>query len=164
MSTCFVYCIEGIVTWLAILDLDQNRTGYSWIGSEQEGCSITGSERNTEERLVRRLYWWWFVELNLSRKGTACSNEIGSLTSLMHVTSVHPVTTVNQFHCTRLYAVRSNNNKKKQVFQVACFDHTILLNLKNLSGKQSRIYESMVQEIANSNWPDNLLRKTEVFK
>ena len=31
-----------------------------------------------------------------------CS-EIGSLTSLMHVTQVHPVTTENQFYCTKLY-------------------------------------------------------------
>ena len=35
---------------------------------------------------------------------TAWCNEIGSLTSLMHVTQVPPVTAENQFHCTRLYA------------------------------------------------------------
>ena len=35
---------------------------------------------------------------------TAWCNEIGSLTSLMHVTQVHPVTAGNQFHCTRLYS------------------------------------------------------------
>ena len=34
---------------------------------------------------------------------TAWCNEIGSLTSLMHGTQVHPVTTENQFHCTRLH-------------------------------------------------------------
>ena len=34
---------------------------------------------------------------------TAWCNEIGSLTSLMHATQVHPVTTENQVHCTRLY-------------------------------------------------------------
>ena len=34
---------------------------------------------------------------------TAWCNEIGSLTSLMHVNQLHPVTTENQFHCTRLY-------------------------------------------------------------
>ena len=34
---------------------------------------------------------------------TAWCNEIGSLMSLMHATQVHPVTTENQFHCTRLY-------------------------------------------------------------
>ena len=31
------------------------------------------------------------------------ASEIGSLTSLMHVTQVHPMTAENQFHCTRLY-------------------------------------------------------------
>ena len=35
---------------------------------------------------------------------TAWCNEIGSLMSQMHVTQVHPVTTENQFHCTRLYS------------------------------------------------------------
>ena len=35
---------------------------------------------------------------------TDCCCEIGSLTSLDHVTQVHPVTAENQFHCTRLYA------------------------------------------------------------
>ena len=34
---------------------------------------------------------------------TAWCSEIGSLTSPMHATQVHPVTTENQFHCTRLY-------------------------------------------------------------
>ena len=34
---------------------------------------------------------------------TAWCCEIGSLTSLMDVTQVHPVTTENQFSCTRLY-------------------------------------------------------------
>ena len=34
---------------------------------------------------------------------TAWCSDIGSLTSLMHVTRVHPVTTEIQFHCTRLY-------------------------------------------------------------
>ena len=34
---------------------------------------------------------------------TAWCSEIGSLTSLMHVIQVHPVTAENQFHCTRLY-------------------------------------------------------------
>ena len=41
---------------------------------------------------------------------TAWCNEIGSLTSLMHVTQVHPVTTENQFHCTWLYMVDEYNN------------------------------------------------------
>ena len=34
---------------------------------------------------------------------TAWCSEIGSLTSLMHETQVHLMTTENQFHCTRLY-------------------------------------------------------------
>ena len=34
---------------------------------------------------------------------TVWCSEIGPLTSLMHVTQVQPVTTKNQFHCTRLY-------------------------------------------------------------
>ena len=33
----------------------------------------------------------------------AWCSEIGSLTSLMHLTQVHPLTTKNQFHCTRLF-------------------------------------------------------------
>ena len=37
---------------------------------------------------------------------TGWCNEIGSLTSPMHVTQVHPVTTENRFHCTRLYTGR----------------------------------------------------------
>ena len=40
---------------------------------------------------------------------TAWCNEIGSLTSLMHVTQVHPVTTENQFHCTRLYSSKTTS-------------------------------------------------------
>ena len=52
----------------------------------------------------------WFHVLHVEpsgehQKNTAWFNEIGSLTSLMHVTHVHPVTTENQFHCTKLYAV-----------------------------------------------------------
>ena len=38
---------------------------------------------------------------------TAWCSEIGSLMSLMHTTQVHPVTSENQFHCTRLYEKRS---------------------------------------------------------
>ena len=40
---------------------------------------------------------------NIIWSSTVWCNEIGSLTSLMHVTQVHPVTTENRFHCTRLY-------------------------------------------------------------
>ena len=38
----------------------------------------------------------------ISPPNTAWCSEIGSLTSLMHVSQVHSVTTENQFHCTRL--------------------------------------------------------------
>ena len=146
------------VTRLAILDLDQNKTGYSRIGSEQEGYSRTGAECNIEQRLVRR---WFDDDWICPAKITACSNEIGSLTSLMHVTQVHPGTTENQFHCTRLHAVRSNN--KRQVFSIFLLLHTITWKSVSLPGKQSRIYKSMAQEIANSNGPENLLWKTEAL-
>ena len=45
---------------------------------------------------------------------TAWCNEIGSLTSLMHVTQVHPVTTENQLHCTRLYFRKSSHCVQKR--------------------------------------------------
>ena len=43
------------------------------------------------------------------RRHTAWCNEIGPLTSLIHVTQVHPVTTEDQFHCTRLYRFPSDH-------------------------------------------------------
>ena len=44
----------------------------------------------------------WAVRLAKRCHRTAWCNEIGSLTSLTHVTQVHRVTTENQFHCTTL--------------------------------------------------------------
>ena len=49
---------------------------------------------------------------------TVWCNEIGSLTSLMHVTQVHPVTIEYQFHCTRLYVIVEKYCKLSSSVQV----------------------------------------------
>ena len=41
------------------------------------------------------------------RTCTAWCSEIGFLMSLVHAIQVHPLTSENQFHCTRLYSCRS---------------------------------------------------------
>ena len=47
---------------------------------------------------------------------TVWCNEIGSLTSLMHETRVHPVTAENQFLCTRLYGAVVYENRTVDKF------------------------------------------------
>ena len=57
-------------------------------------------EKKNEELICVCVCWCMCVCVYVC---TAWSNEIGSLTSLTHVAQVHPVTTENQFHCTKLY-------------------------------------------------------------
>ena len=68
----------------------------------------------TECELVTAISYWY----------TAWCNEIGSLTSLMHVTQVHPVTTENQFHCTKLYK-RGWILGSLSLFQMQLFFHIL---------------------------------------
>ena len=69
-------------------------------------CATSSSHRN----LASYVHFFYCVRsISVLRKltmylgSTVWCNEIGSLTSLMHTTQVHPVTTENQFHCARLY-------------------------------------------------------------
>ena len=51
----------------------------------------------------------------------------------MHVTQVHPVTTEIQFHCTRLYTVRSDVEERVAEERLAWNDKNIPAWPKNIS-------------------------------
>ena len=101
-KTCEELCFRWSPWWSSI---DLNTKPYT--GSRQR--LHENSVAYSYDRLVQSLkcnLWDWIRRSQLQPRGGGgggqCS-EAGSLTSLMHVTQVHPVVPQKQFHCTRLY-------------------------------------------------------------
>ena len=90
--------------------------------SAQDEAAVTSRDRPT------------VVVVMFSRSCTVWCNEIGSLTSLMHVTLVHPVTAENQFHCTRLYAVVLSANMEQSTICREPPTHLRLLPVRHFVG------------------------------
>ena len=71
---------------------DKHKKKSKYVSLSMRACPVS-----TLHVLLLQAYLRW-----LCTSIYQCS-EIGSVTSLMHVTQVHPVSSENQFHCTRLY-------------------------------------------------------------
>ena len=88
--------------YAAILTLQISDFGMSKLLDNEEYYKSHGGKLPTK---------WCPPEVRQNAKHAAWCDEIGCLTLLMDATQVHPVTTENQFHCTRLYVYQVTHSR-----------------------------------------------------